>query len=240
MRFLACIKYDGSKYYGFQKLKSEKTVQGELEKALTKINKKQVFVKGAGRTDRGVHAYNQMVHFDLDINITPERLKKAINSIIDQGIYVNYCKEKPNDFHSRFEVKRKTYQYLINLDEYNPIRNDYVYNYNHNLNINKMKKASKYFIGQHSFKAYVCGKRDHYNSAIYSIKIKKQKNILSITFVGQNFYQYMVRNMVGALIMVGEEKIQPNAIKEMLEQEKNIYNYSNAPSQGLYLIDIKY
>ena len=70
--------------------------------------------------------------------------------------------------------------------------------------------------------------------------MKLQKDILTITFTGQNFYQYMVRNLVGALIMVGEEKIKPIAVKEMLDKEKNIYNYSNAPAQGLYLMDIKY
>ena len=240
MRYLACIRYDGSKYYGFQKLKQEKTVQGELEKALTKINKSEVLVKGAGRTDRKVHAYKQMVHFDLDISITPESLAKAINSTVDKGIYVNYCALKPNNFHSRFEVKKKIYEYKINVGTYDPIIDGYCYNYNHNLNINKMKKASKYLLGYHSFEAYVCGKRDHYDTAIFSIKIKKYKDILTITFTGQNFYQYMVRNLVGALIMVGEEKIKPIALKEMLEKRSNIYNYSNAPAQGLYLKDIKY
>ena len=76
MRFLACIRYDGSEFYGFQKLKDHKSVQKELEIALTKINKKEVLVKGAGRTDRGVHAYKQMIHFDLDVDISPKSLKK--------------------------------------------------------------------------------------------------------------------------------------------------------------------
>jgi len=240
MRFLACIRYDGSEFYGFQKLKDHKTVQKELEKALTKINKKEVLVKGAGRTDRGVHAYKQMIHFDLDIDISPKSLKKAMNSVLDSSIYVNYCELKPNHFHSRFEVKQKVYEYKINLGTYDPIINDYCYNYNRPLNINKMKKASKYLLGYHSYEAYVCGKRDHYNTVIFAIKMKLQKDILTITFTGQNFYQYMVRNLVGALIMVGEEKIKPIAVKEMLDKEKNIYNYSNAPAQGLYLMDIKY
>lgn len=240
MRYLACIKYNGSKYYGFQKLKSEKTVQEELEKALTKINKKTVYVKGAGRTDRGVHAYKQMIHFDLDIKITSERLKKAINSVVDSGIYVNYCEEKSNTFHSRFEVKKKTYEYIINLGEYNPITNDYIYNYGKKLNIDAMKKATEYFLGYHDFEAYVCGKRENYDSGVFSTKIKIKKEILTLTFTGKNFYQYMVRNMVGALIMVGENKIEPVAIKEMLDKKRNLYNYSTAPAQGLYLKDIKY
>lgn len=240
MRFLACIRYDGSKYYGFQKLKDKKTVQGELEKAISKINKKPTTIKGAGRTDRGVHAYKQMVHFDLDINISPDSLKKAINSIINKGIYVNNCSVVNNNFHSRFKVKRKIYEYRLNTGAYDPIINDYVYNYNKSLNISKMKQGAKYLIGYHSFEAYVCGKRDHYDTAIFSIKVKEKHNIITITFEGQNFYQYMVRNLVGALIMVGEEKIKPIALKEMLVKRQNIYHYSNAPAEGLYLIDIEY
>lgn len=240
MRYLISIRYDGSSFYGFQKLKNEKTVQGELEKTLTKINKKQVLVKGAGRTDRGVHAYNQMVHFDLDIDISPDSLTKAINSIIHKSIYVNYTIEKPNNFHSRFEVKEKEYTYKINTGSYDPCLNNYYYNYNKKLNIKEMKKASRYLLGYNSYEAYVCGKRDHYNTAVFSIKITKNKDIVLITFTGQNFYQYMIRNMVGALIMVGEEKIKPIALKEMLEKKSNLYHYSNAPAQGLYLMNIKY
>ncbi len=240
MRYLACIKYDGSSFFGFQKLKKDKTVQGELEKALTKINKKPVSIKGAGRTDRGVHAYKQMIHFDLDINITPESLTKAINSVVNKNIYVNYCQVMNNKFHSRFAVKKKIYEYKINIGEYDPLIDKYYYNYNHNLNIKKMKQASKHLLGFNCYEAYVCGKRNHYNTAIFNIKIKKKNNIITITFTGQNFYQYMVRNMVGALIMVGEDKIKPITLKEMLDKKENIYNYSNAPAQGLYLMDIEY
>ncbi|MFA6777155.1 MAG: tRNA pseudouridine(38-40) synthase TruA [Bacilli bacterium] len=240
MRFLAGVRYDGSKYYGFQKLKDKKTVQGELEKAISKINKKPTSIKGAGRTDRGVHAYKQIIHFDLDIDISPKSLTKAINSIIDKGIFVNYCQVVNNNFHSRFKVKRKTYEYRLNIGPFDPLIDDYIYNYNHSLNINKMKQGAKYLLGYHSFEAYVCGKRNHYNTALFSIKIKKKNNILIITFEGQSFYQYMVRNLVGALIMVGEEKIKPIALKEMLIKRQNIYHYSNAPAEGLYLIDIEY
>lgn len=240
MRYLASIRYDGSNYYGFQRLKDNKTVQGELEKAISKINKKPTQVKGAGRTDRGVHAYNQMVHFDLDIDITPESLTKAINSCIDKGIYINYCTHKPENFHSRFEIKRKIYEYKINIGTYDPIIDRYIYNYNNKLNVNKMIEASKYLIGRQSYEAFVCGKRDNYNSEIYDIKINQEKSIITLQFIGNSFYQYMVRNMVGALIMVGEEKIKPIAIKEMLEQGMNLYHYANTPARGLYLMEIEY
>ena len=143
MRYLITISYDGSKYYGFQRLNNEKSVQSELEKALSKINKSEVLLKGAGRTDRGVHAYDQKAHFDLDINITPNGLKKAINSLVKPYVYITDCKEVSDEFHARFSVVQKTYVYKINLGEYNPLLNDYVNQEFKDLDIDLMKKASK-------------------------------------------------------------------------------------------------
>ncbi len=240
MRYLAKISYDGSKFYGFQKLNNHKTVQEELEKALTKINKSVVLVKGAGRTDKGVHAFNQGISFELNIIIDVDSLKEAMNSLLDKGIYVNEIREMPNDFHARFDALEKTYQYVINMGEYDPIDNDYIYNYGYKLNVNKMKKAAKYLIGLHSYKAFTSGERDNYNSVIYSVKLEKKKDILLITFRGKSFYRYMIRNMVGALILVGSGKKEPEIIKEMLEKDKKKYNYITVPSNGLYLVDVKY
>jgi len=103
-----------------------------------------------------------------------------------------------------------------------------------------MKKAIKCFLGIHSYKAFVTGTREGYNSSIYNAKIRRKKDILVIRFVGKTFYNHMVRNMVGALLLVGQNKIKPKNISEMLIKEKNIYNYSTMPACGLYLVDIKY
>ena len=240
MRFLASVSYDGSKYHGFQRLKANKTIQGELEKALTKINKTLVMVKGAGRTDRGVHAFNQIVHFDLNINITADALKLAMNGLVDKGIYINYCELVNEDFHARFNAIEKTYEYVLNLGEYDPLDDDYLYNYNRVLNIKAMKKASKFLIGKHSYKAFVSGIRDNYDSIIYQIKFKRKKEILLISFTGKSFYTHMVRNLVGALILVGQEKIEPSGVEEMLLKEMRLYNYVTAPASGLYLTRVKY
>lgn len=240
MRYKASISYDGSKFYGFQRLKNKQSIQETLEKALTKINKNIVVVKGAGRTDRGVHAYNQMVHFDLNITIPEERLKNAINSLVEPHIHVNYCEKVNDDFHARFNVVTKTYQYVINLGEFDALDNDYLYNYCHNLNIKEMKKAAKYLLGFHSYKAFTSGERENYNSVIYKIKFTKKKDILVITYTGKSFYRYMVRNLTGALIKIGENKAPKESIKEMLEKEKNTSGYTTVPANGLYLVDITY
>lgn len=240
MRYLITVSYDGSKYYGFQKLNNNKSIQGELERVLTKINKKVVFVKGSGRTDRGVHAKGQKCHFDLSVNIEPNRLINAMNSLLDDHICVIDCKIVDDDFHARFNVKKKIYKYIINLGNYNAIYNDYIYNYCYNLDVNKMKKAAKHLLGRKSFKAFVSGERDNYDSEIYNIKFKRKKDILEIEFVGKSFYRYMVRNMVGALILVGRNKISVEEFNKMIKLEKNIYTYMTVPSSGLYLEKVEY
>ena len=154
MRYLITFSYDGSKYKGYQKQPEVTTIQGELEKVLTGINNSEVLVSASGRTDAGVHALNQTAHFDLDINITSEKLKMALNSLLPSDIYVKKVEEVDRDFHARFNVKEKEYIYKINVGEYNPLEKDYVYQYNKELDVVKMKEAIKYFEGTHDFKSF--------------------------------------------------------------------------------------
>ena len=240
MRYLISISYDGSKFQGFQRLKENASVQKVIEDALTKINKDKVVIKGAGRTDRGVHALDQKAHFDLNINITPEGLKKALNSLVKPYIYINDCKIVDENFHARFCVKEKVYVYKINLGEYNPILKDYVNQNVNNLDIKTMKKASKVFLGVHNFKNFVSGERDNYDCIIYKIKFKVVNNILEIEFTGKSFYRYMVRNMVGALILVGCGKISIEEFKNMIDNENKDYSYLTVPANGLYLESVEY
>ena len=239
MRYLISISYDGSKFNGFQRLKENNSVQGLIEKALTKINKSKVEIKGAGRTDRGVHAYDQKAHFDLDVSITEEGLKKALNSLVKPYVYINDCKQVNDDFHARFLVKEKKYVYKINIGEYNPLLNDYVYFEKEELDIDLMKEVSREFIGIHNFKNFVSGERANYEAIIYDIKFKKTKGILEIEFTGKSFYRYMVRNLVGMMIEVGRGKEDISKVKDMLKA-KTIKHGFTAPAAGLYLEKIYY
>jgi len=240
MRYLMTITYDGSKYYGFQRLNKKASIQAELERALSVINKNPVEVKGSGRTDRGVHAKGQKIHFDLDVNISENRLVNAVNSLLSDYIRVVDCKIVEKDFHARFNVKEKTYTYIINMGEYNVIKQDYVYNYCKLLNVKNMKKASKCLIGKHNYRVFVSGERDNYNSEIYDIIFKRKDNYLYITFKGKSFYRYMVRNIVGALILVGSNKISIKEFNNMVDSNDIKYTYITVPSNGLYLERVKY
>lgn len=240
MKYLITVSYDGSKYYGFQRLNDLPSIQKELEDALSVINKDKVEVKGSGRTDRGVHALGQRCHFEIKYDIPCDRLINAINSLLSNYVRVIDCIKVNDDFHARFSVKKKIYKYIINIGKYDVIKEDYLYNYCKRLDIKSMKRASKYLIGKHSYKVFVSGDRDNYNSEIYKIIFKKEKDILTITFEGKSFYRYMVRNMVGALLLVGCGKITIEEFKNMIDSDENKYTYITAPSNGLYLESVEY
>lgn len=239
MYYLIRIAYDGSKFYGFQRLNNKKSVQKVIEDALTTINKKEVVVKGAGRTDRGVHALDQCVSFRLDVSLSNEGLRKALNSLVEPYIYVKEVIEVDKDFHARFNVNKKQYLYKINLGEFNPLFSDYVYQSKYKLDIEKMKEVSKLYIGVHDFTNFVSGERDNSECIIYNISFDIKDKILEIRFEGKSFYRYMVRNLVGMMIEVGRGKNDITKVKEMLDNNTTIFGFT-APACGLYLEKIEY
>ena len=239
MNYVIKIAYDGSKFFGFQRLNEELSVQKVLEEALSKINKKEVLVKGAGRTDRGVHAHGQCVSFKLDINIDTYSLEEALNSLVKPYIYVIDVKEVDEDFHARFNVLKKEYIYKINFGEYDPCLNDYMYQPEYKLDIDKIKEVSKLFLGVHDFHNFVSGERDNTECVVFDIKFEMKDNVLNIIFIGKSFYRYMVRNMVGAMIDVARGNKDIDYIKNALESKDNISIYT-APACGLYLESVEY
>jgi len=239
MNYVAKVAYDGSKFYGFQRLNEEASVQKLLEEALTKINKHSVEIKGAGRTDRGVHANGQCFSFSLDVKIDIEGLKDGLNSLIAPYVYVKEIKVVDKDFHARFNVLKKTYIYKINLGEYDPKLTDYVYQSKYDLDVNKIKKVAKLYLGVHNFHNFVSGERDNYDCIIYDIRFEEKDNILSIIFEGKSFYRYMVRNLVGMMIEVGRGKEDISKVEEMLNSIDEIHGFT-APACGLYLENIEY
>ena len=239
LRFLIRFSYDGSNYQGYQRQKGFRTIQQELEEAATKVNAgKKVVIVAAGRTDKGVHAFDQVAHLDIDVNITPYKLKRALNSNLSNEIHVISAKEVVNDFHVRYKVKKKEYRYYINMGEFSPVLRNYVYQHGYPLNVLKMKQAIKCLVGQHDFRAFVTENvvKDNCIRTIYEAKIEEVDNHLIITFVGNGFLRYQVRNMVGALLKVGTGKLEPLEVKEMLESKVRGKNGATAKACGLYLV----
>jgi tRNA pseudouridine38-40 synthase len=156
MRFLIHFSYDGSYFHGYQTQPGYRTIQEELENAATKINNgEKVKVVASGRTDKKVHAYHQVAHLDMNVSINPKQVKRAMNRYLPSDIHVFETEEVSSDFHARYYVISKTYEYHLNMGEYNPIRRNYCYQHNYKLDIEAMKKAITYFIGTHDFRAFV-------------------------------------------------------------------------------------
>ncbi len=240
MNFLISISYDGSKFYGFQRLNNHDTIQAKLEEALTIINKKPVTIKGAGRTDRGVHAYDQKATFKLDIKISEDHLKKALNSLVKPYIYITDVKIVSAKFHARFNTFKKEYIYKINLGSYNPLFTDYYYTPEYPLDLKKLKACARIFLGVHNFQNFVAGTRTNYECIIYDIKFTKHQDILEIKFIGKSFYRYMVRNLVGAMLDVSRGKNTIADIKYALDNPEIPKRFSTALPNGLYLNKIYY
>ena len=243
MRFLIKFSYDGTNYCGYQKQPGLVTIEGKMEEALTKINNgKKTSITATGRTDKKVHALAQYAHADIDVNITENKLKRALNSNIPDDIHVIETKIVEDNFHARYNVREKTYKYIINLGEYNPIERNYVFQYNHELNVDSMKDAIKYFIGTHDYRAFVTENKDKENCirTIDKATIEKKDNKLIITFHGNGFLRYQVRNMVGILIRVGENKISPDSVEKILASKDRTKSGKTAKAVGLYLTSVEY
>jgi len=242
MRYLLTFSYDGTDFYGYQKQPNKRTVQEEIEKILSKIFNDKVVINASGRTDSKVHALNQKAHFDLDKEIDLGKIRHSMNKMLPNDIYIKTIEKVDNDFHARYDVKQKKYIYKINMGEYNPLDRNYIYQYNKSLDVEKIKEGFQYLIGEHNFKTFTKTTeeiKDH-NRTIYDIKLEQEDNIITITFVGNGFLRYMVRNMVGTLIAVGEGKIEPIYIKEILEKEDRKEALKTADPEGLYLADVFY
>ncbi len=243
MRYLIKFSYDGSNYAGFQTQKGLNTIQEKLEEAASIVNNHQKTpIVATGRTDKGVHALCQYAHVDIGVNITEKKLKRALNSNLPEDIHVIETKIVDDSFHARYQVKEKEYQYKLNMGEYNPLERNYVFQYNYKLNVEKMKEAITYFIGEHDFRAFVTDNKEKDNCIrkITKANIEQKDNQLIISFKGNGFLRYQVRNMVGVLIKVGEEKISPETVEKIIESKDRTKAGKTAPPEGLYLVNIKY
>ena len=243
MKYLMTFAYDGTFYEGYQVQGTKKTVQKTIEDCLYKINSNQsVKISASGRTDKGVHANNQKAHFILKKEIDENKLKNSLNKLLPNDIYIKKIEKVSPDFHARFDVVKKEYNYKINLGEYNPIQAHYLFQYNKPLNIEAIKKASSYLIGEHNFKAFtkIDEEKESYVRTIYDIKINYEKDVLTFTFIGNGFLRYMVRNIVGTLVNVGEEKIKPSDLNDILRSEDRKKAGLKAPACGLYLNNVYY
>lgn len=243
MRYKVTLAYDGNHYVGFQSQKNGNTVQDEIERVLKCIFKVDMRIIMASRTDAGVHAKGQVIHFDVDKDVDPYKLKGSFNGLLPKDIHVIDVKKVPESFHARFSVKSKTYEYLINIGEYDVFQNGYAYQCYYKLDMDKMIKCSKLFLGKHDFSSFNTStykEKPDQTRTISEFKIIKKGNNIKIRITGDGFMRNMVRIIVGTLIDVARGQKEISEVESMLKNPcKSTRRYNISPS-GLYLVKIRY
>jgi tRNA pseudouridine38-40 synthase len=237
------ISYDGTNYHGFQAQKSHSTIQGTIEKVLSKLTKEKIIINGCGRTDSGVHAINYYFNVLTNTSIPASRFPIACTSYLPEDIVVLSCKEVPLDFHARFHTKSKTYIYkILNRKIRDPLEAKRSYFYHKHLDVDKMKAACKYIIGEKDFNSFMSidGKVNSTVRHIMSLDIEKANDIISIRITADGFLYNMVRIIVGTLINIGNGKINNDDIVKILESKNRLNAGDTAPAHGLYLYDVYY
>lgn len=241
-RFKVTIQYDGLNFYGFQRQIDLRTVQGEIEKVLFRIFKTEVTLHASGRTDAGVHATGQVIHFDVETNMDEKALKRAMNTYLPKDIHVVETALVTSEFHARFSSIKKEYRYFINTGGYEVFSRNHVYQFNRELDIEKIKEASKLFIGKHNFYNFCTneeGSVKDYIRTIESIEVNVNEGIIEFIIIGDGFLRNMIRMMIGALLEIGLNRKGKEYISRKLGDDFTRSNYK-VPGLGLYLTRVYY
>lgn len=242
-RFKCVVSYDGTAYIGWQSQCKNNSIQEKIEAVLYRISNEEIKAVAAGRTDAKVHAYGQVFHFDTDFYLDAPRWHWAINGYLPKDIRIQSIEEVGEEFHARFSVKRKQYDYRINLGEYDVCMMHYAYQCRHVLDVEEMEKASKIFIGKHDFSSFCANSLEQFPNQVREIEniiFSRDKDILTISYQGKGFLRYMVRMLTATLIEVGRGRLTLEDVSKMLEARDKDSCKHNAEPQGLYLMKIEY
>lgn len=237
------LKYDGTKYSGWQIQPNVRTVQGELTKTLEIITRNSVEVTGVSRTDAGVHALGYVASCFLDTELDLYRLSHSINGILDKDIRLTNISICDDDFNARFNSLAKTYVYTIDNTVYGePFLINTSWHWAKELDFDKMKIAGEEFVGTYDFSSFMSagGSAKDFVRTVYSLRLEKNDDIIKMYITGNGFLYNMVRIIAGTLVCVGTGKIVPEEIKEIIEKKDRKYAGITAPPQGLALLKVYY
>lgn len=243
MRYKVILSYDGNNYCGFQSQKNALTIQDVVEKVLTKIFRENIRIVMSSRTDAGVHAKGQVFHFDSNVEKDLYKLKYSLNCLLPKDIHANKIEIVTENFHARYSVKNKTYEYYINVGEYDVFLNGYAFQCYYDLDLDLMKKGAELFLGTHDFSSFNTSSIKEYPNQVRTIsefKITKKKDIIKIRVTSSGFLRNMVRIMVGTLIDLARGQKSLEDVKQMLEVPSKSTRRYNADPHGLYLVKIRY
>ena len=243
-RYKIKIEYDGTPFAGWQFQKNVLTIQKVLQDAVFLFSQEKTVINGAGRTDSGVHALEQVAHFDLNKNLEKKKFIKGINKHIgNKPVAVLEIKKVSKKFHSRYNAKLRIYRYVvINRSPRLALQKNKAWHISKKLNISQMKKGSKLLIGTHDFSTFrssACGAKSPIRT-LKKVLIKKDGDKIFLYFASKSFLQQQVRSMVGCLKYLGEGKWSLKKFQKALLSKKRSNCAPPAPAHGLYLDKVKY
>lgn len=237
------IEYDGKSFNGWQKQPTKLNIQGEIEKAIGEITGEEIDLIASGRTDAGVHSLGQTANFKTESNIPVEKFPIAINSKLKKSIVIKSAEEVDERFHSRYSVKSKRYRYTINNSQYgSAIYRDMEYHFPIKLDVEKMKDAAKYFEGEHDFKGFKASGTSSKSSVrkIFKAEVIEDGDRIYIELTGNGFLYNMVRIISGTLLDVGQSKIKPEDIPDIILSKDRMRAGKTLPAHGLCLMEVTY
>ena len=243
MRIALGVEYDGSQYFGWQSQAGGHTVQDALQAALSGIANELITIVAAGRTDTGVHAQEQVVHFNTNVARPLTAWVRGVNALLPNSIAVLWAHTVPEEFHARFSAQARSYRYLlINRSVRNAMQHGKAGWFHAPLNVEKMREAAQHLLGEHDFsalRAAECQAKSPIKN-LAQLDIKKQGNAIVFDLSANAFLHHMVRNIIGCLVYVGKGKHPPQWMREVLEgRERSLAAPTFAPD-GLYLRRVTY
>lgn len=243
-RYKLKISYNGKNFSGFQVQPEKRTVQGEIQKVLEFLLGEKVVIFASGRTDSGVSALGQVIHFDTEKEVREAKLLDSLNALLPSDISVLSLEKASKDFDARFSVKKKTYMYFFYISKHtHPIFDDFAVRVNDYADVSKMKDACKNLIGTFDFKSFVSRKsgKTNFVRTIFDAKIVEVlPNLYAFEITGNGFLYNMVRIIFGTLVMISYKKIEPSDLKNIISLKDRSRAGKTMPAKALVLKDVDY
>jgi tRNA pseudouridine38-40 synthase len=236
------VAYDGTPFSGFARQRDRRTVQGDLEDALSRVAKRPVRTVGAGRTDAGVHARGQVVHADVPAGLDPERVRRALNGGLGPAVTVREVAWAPEGFDARLSARRRTYVYRVDDScDPDPLLRGFVLAWPRRLDLARMRQAAAPLVGEHDFAAF-CRSRQGATTTrrLRSLGIRRRSGLVEIRLVADAFCWQMVRGIVGHLLLVGDGRRDPAGTAGILAAGDRSRAGNIAPAHGLVLEAVAY
>jgi tRNA pseudouridine38-40 synthase len=242
MRFKLTLEYAGTRYSGWQIQKNAKTVQGELERAITAVTGERDFeLYGSGRTDAGVHALAQVAHLDIHTTMPPETLRRRVNDELPADINVLLVEKVRHKFHARHDAIGRTYLYQVSRRR-TAFAKPFVWWVKEDLDLARMKDAAARFVGFHDFKTFSDADPSEASTEVLleTLDVREDGDLIVFRVDGSHFIWKLVRRLVGVIVEVGRGGLTPQEAADLLSSDSGAPARLTAPASGLFLASVRY